>query len=182
MLIHLKPTCVSAHFQPTLIDFTFYGLVLRGGQELATRRPYPNKTLAVACAKQERGAKDGIFIETAIRLQNFKTVSRWAIGAHIVRHEIAYTVLDTEHDGVSDDVALWMAPHGWPNRWPETVPFRPPVLLAPWLKIPDDIDGPKEIRQEFSLPTLERDRILTLAGLGLPENRRPNLESAFQLA
>ncbi|MCB5205513.1 DUF6012 family protein [Neorhizobium sp. T786] len=181
MLIHLKPTCASAHFDLTLLDFTFNGLLLREGRELATRRPSPNRTLAVACAKRERGPKDGILIETTSRLQNFTTVSRWRAGPHIVHHEIAYTVLDTEHDGASDDVVLWMASEAWSDRWPATVARKPPVVLQPWLKIPDDLDGPQEVRQEFSLPTLERDRIIKNAGFGLPEKRRPSLAFAFQL-
>ena len=41
------------------------GIRLVGGDDLATRRPYPNKMYAVACRKQGQKAINGILIETA---------------------------------------------------------------------------------------------------------------------
>jgi hypothetical protein len=67
MLLHIRPKLFSYCDAVELVDLEIkpLGLFLRGGRELATRRPYPNKGYVVGCRRAgSRKALDGILIET----------------------------------------------------------------------------------------------------------------------
>ncbi|CAB3802588.1 hypothetical protein LMG28614_05651 [Paraburkholderia ultramafica] len=78
MLIHITPrffTCDQSGPFVELIDLRIdpLDLFLRGGKELTTRRPYPNKHFAVACRKAGSKAIDWILVDTPNQLPNTRS-------------------------------------------------------------------------------------------------------------
>jgi hypothetical protein len=200
MLLHLRPRIFSPFENVALVDFrsSELGLHLQGRVDLVTRRPYPNRDYSVACRREGRNrAVDGILIETSGWLDSFHWVARWAIEAErVIEHTVHYRLLDRDFDAASDDMTFWYeyGPEdgGWPDRRPdwwteEVVPCRSePVMHAlseerRKIRETDDEEVGGWIvrrRQNFAMPTLERNRVLTPAG----NFRRPTLASAFRVA
>ena len=203
MLLHIRLRLFSDFYRHVaVVDLRIaeLGLYLAGGIDLITRHPYPNHGYFVACRREGRNKSiDGTFIETAGWIEAFHCVVRWAIEAErVIEHTVRYRLLDRDFDAASDDMSLWCgySPQdgGWPDRsparvTPEVVPCRSePVMHAlPWdrRKIHETIDE-EDIegwivrrRQNFAMPTLERERLLA-APTNCP--RRPGLASALCLA
>lgn len=183
MLIHLAPKCYSPWITDVAlvsVELPELSMVLHEGEELRARRPYPNKGYLVASAAKDRAAKDGFFIEAVSDLKEFHVISRWAVNADaIFTTQYKFTVLDKEFDAVSHDATLWYGLHkAWGNRWPREVPDIAPTLLQPVLKI-DQYGNADTGQDQFLLPSLERARVLELAGSFLPGNRNPGLENVF---
>ena len=202
MLLHIRPRLVS-HFyrQIAVVDLRIgeLGLHLVGGIDLITRHPYPNHAYFVACRRERRNRSiDGIFIETAGRVEEFHCITRWAIEAEsVIEHRVHCRLLDQDFDAASDDMTLWYGypPEygGWPDRRPawcleeKVVPCRSePVMHV----LPEDRRKIRETddeedksgwiirrRQNYAMPTIERERILAPSS----DSRRPGLASAFRL-
>ncbi len=82
MLIHLVPrflTCPVSGPHVQLIDLRIdsVGLLLRDRVDLATRRPMPNKRMAIGCRERGRLARVGLLIDTLRPAQPFTVVYRW---------------------------------------------------------------------------------------------------------
>ena len=108
MLLHIRPRLFSP-YQVALVDLEVspLGLHLRGGVDLTTRWPYPNKWQAVACRKLGNKAIDGILIETGKRLDEWRTTARWAVNASmVVTHRVHYKLLDHDFDAASDRITV----------------------------------------------------------------------------
>jgi hypothetical protein len=204
MLIHLSPRLYLAFRNETpavdLVDITIaeLGMQLRGGVDLATRRPYPNKNYVVACKKMGQKAINGILIETPSHVEKFTLVARWAInGSPILHtHRVEYTVLDCEHDAVSESMVLWYATcaslGSWQSRWPGELAYPAPVHAQPRMDLwPVDLGGAErkgrqlvdvlapnglivERSEQFSLPTIENGRLSSRF-----EKRLPSMDMAF---
>lgn len=204
MLIHLSPRLYLAFRNETpavdLVDITIaeLGIHLKGGIDLTTRRPYPNKNYVVACKKVGQKAIDGILIETQDHIDKFTLVARWAINASpILRtHRVEYTVLDSEHDTISESMVLWYAAcaslGGWGSRWPEALAYPAPVHAQPRMDLwPVEQGGAErkgrelvdvlapnglivERSEKFSLPTIERGRLSSRM-----EARLPTMDMVF---
>ena len=183
MLIHIKPLCHAPSVRDIAlrsVEIPQLSMTLLGCEHLRCGRPYPNKQYVVASPKSERALKDGLFIEADNHLSRFDVVTTWVINSeavHVVKH--GFTVLEDRFDSVSTDAALWLAHKSWECRWPKEVPPVAPLLITPVLKFGTDgqaIDTPVA----FKLPTLERDRVLRLAGRCYPGNRCPSLSSVFR--
>jgi hypothetical protein len=198
MLWHIRPRLYSPFENVALIDLKIepLGFFLIGGQDLVTRRPYPNKHYAVACRKQGQKAINGILIETLRPEAEIVVTARWAIEAEkAVTHEVHYTLLDRDFDAASDDMMLWYACGaelgGWSSRWPERFKGVAPVSVEPVMELlprrsrsrdaEDVLDGTGEWivgrRETFAMPTLEPERI-TDSRLC---DRMPRLASAFHI-
>lgn len=100
------------------------GVMLKGGEHLTARRPYPNKNYLVACRKVGQKAMQGILIKTPTPVREFNVVTRWAIAAsYIATHRVLYIVLDDDFDAISENMVLWYAMNGghgaWKSRWPD---------------------------------------------------------------
>jgi Family of unknown function (DUF6012) len=81
MLLHIRPKLFAPFKDPVALvdlEITLFGLQFRGGVDLATRRPYPNKRFPVACRREARKALDGILIETPGPVDEFHVTARWA--------------------------------------------------------------------------------------------------------
>jgi hypothetical protein len=178
------------------------GLHLRGGVELATRRPYPNKGLAVACRRHRtRKAISGILIETARPTGELVYTARWAVHAELlVTHRVIYRLLDDDFDAASDDMMLWYAGSpesgGWSSRWPAWAEGLAPVHAQPLMRIlpvhsaheadqktrtidkTDSQGWIVERHQVFAMPTIERERITRNDFKEIPW---PPLETAFRV-
>lgn len=112
MLLHLHPRLFSDFADVELVDLSIdpLRLKLRGGVDLMTRRPLPNKHYAVACRRQGRKAINGIFIDTDKPVTEFLYTARWAIHADFIcTHKVHYQLLDAEFDAASDSMVLWYA-------------------------------------------------------------------------
>ena len=82
MILHLIPKLFCPWQDVALLDLQIksLGLHLKGGIDLVTRRPYPNKRVAVACRKQGQKAIEGILIDTKVAIDVAECVTRWTIG------------------------------------------------------------------------------------------------------
>jgi hypothetical protein len=204
MLWHIRPRLFSPFKYVTLIDLRIdpLGVHLRGGVDLATRRPYPNKEYAVACRKKGHKATDGILLETATSVDELHSTARWAIEAEFaVTHHVHYKLLDRDWDAASDDMVFWSPCGvagvaelgGWSNRrpaWAEDhilpIHAEPKMEVIPrgcvCLATEDVLDYEQgwkgwitERTQTFAMPTIERERLLNT-----DFNRRmPTLDAAF---
>jgi hypothetical protein len=193
MLLHIRPRFYSYFKNVSLIDLEIepFGLRLIGGEDLATRRPYPNKWYAVACRKTGSAAIDGILIECPKFIDEFKWKARWAVEAEFaVVHHVTCRVIDQEFDAVSDDAVLWYGTmSGWSDRRP--VKDDIPLVIQPVMELdPDRVDTRRSATdyvedgqivsryQQMHMPTIEPGRILERSW---PERRAPKLEMAFRL-
>lgn len=207
MLLHIRPRLYSPYRKVELIDLAIdpLGLHLKGGADLATRRPYANKRYAVACRKHGLKAIDGILVETEAPLDEFHVTARWAVeAARAVTHHVHYRLLDHDFDAASDDMILWAAValeigkvseiEKWPMKWRDRSPAwaraQKPVYAVPVMEIhapgqerPNTTDAIDietgwimSRSQTFEMPTIERERITTSA----PSDRLPLFSMAFR--
>ncbi|MBY0574242.1 MAG: hypothetical protein K2P84_11215, partial [Undibacterium sp.] len=89
MLIHITPsfyTCEQSGANVELVDLRVdeLGIHVRGGEDLVSRSPYPNKRYVVGCRKVGQKAINGILIETAEHVDIYTVVTRWAINAETI--------------------------------------------------------------------------------------------------
>lgn len=165
MLIHLSPrlfTCDVTGPNCELIDLAIpeLNLLLKGGKDLTSRRPYPNKRYVVACRNLGRKAISGLVIQAPEGTRTFTATARWAIDATLaVTHKVSYEIIDTDFDLVSDDMLLWSAsPVGWgtlPCRWPDFAMDWTPANAQPRMDV-----SPGGIREGVVLDTFEGGLIL----------------------
>ena len=199
MLVHIRPRFLGPYRNVALIDLHVdpLGLHLVGGEDLVTRRPYPNKSYAVACRKQGQKAIDGILIETDKPIDDLSTTARWAIEARlVVTHKVQYKFLDREFEAASDDMMLWHARSDWFGEWSQRGPAwrasLAPIYAEPVIEIEHDISGKRRTtedilddetgwitcrKQVFEWPTIERERLLSTR----LNDRMPDLGSAFRV-
>jgi hypothetical protein len=193
MLIHLTPKMFAPIMEVQLIDLEIapFGVTLRGGVELVTRRPYPNKHYKVVCRKEGHAAMDGILLKTKRRVKQFGIVARWAVAAElVVCHFVSYTILDRDFGAVSEKMILWYPTfEGLTDRRPDWCQDVPPVMGEPTMELYKTRDLPETIDaiddegiikrriQKFSLPTLEPERVLNSEFV----SRMPSIESAFRV-
>lgn len=200
MLIHITPRFFTGnHAIPVqLVDVAIepLGLVLRDGEDLAMRQPFPNKRIYVACRKGGRKAMNGLLIDTgAVRIKEFEVVTRWAVFAgDVVVHRVKHVVLDEEFDAVSTDMVLWHAMceslGGWEPRTPALPDNASPATHMPRMAImPEDRDQRtgdvvdklnaagiiKERIEVFSMPTIQAGRLQNRR----LDDRLPQLQDAF---
>jgi len=199
MLLHITPQFYGPFRQVEILDLRLepFGLNL-GMRDLAARRPYPNKHFVVACRRAGgRKAFDGMLIETRNHVEEFQYVARWVVNRSFLGvHEVHYKVLDRDFDAASDNMTLWSACceslGGWSNREPSWAEDQAPVRAEPKTEVKagrlqrqgvfedirDEQSGWIACRREtLSMPTLERERILS----SKVEDRIPPLSSAFCL-
>ncbi|MBZ9574487.1 hypothetical protein KGR00_07185 [Halomonas coralii] len=174
---------------------------MKGGKDLASRRPYPNKRYVVACRKVGRKAITGFLIQAPDDVRWFSATARWAIGATIVvRHVVRYEIIDSDYDAVSDDMLLWgptpKALGNWPSRWPDFTAQWPaytaqwtPANAQPCMEVTptgrregdvrDTVEGGLILYREerLGLPTIESGRLLEKE-LSV-RHRLPEIKSAF---
>jgi hypothetical protein len=144
LLLHIRPQILAPWREVTLTEFVVepFGLHLRGGTELMTKRPYPDKNYAVGCRKGRKPIK-GILIEAAGHVEEFHTTARWVITPKLtVTHHVHYTLLDHELDAASDDMTLWNstseARGGWTRRWAAWAEDLSPMAAAPIMEVIDN--------------------------------------------
>lgn len=199
MLIHLTPrfyTCELSGANVELVDLQIpeLQLDLRGGKDLATRRPYPNERYVVGCRNVGKKAIAGILVETPAHIPEYTVVARWAVDAEIiVTHRVQHVVLDKDFDTVTDSMVMWYARceslGGWCSRWPEVHQGAIPASAQPRMQLSRTPErtgivadhAPEgfiaERAEVFSVPTIERARLL---GGGAVGERIPSVESAFK--
>jgi hypothetical protein len=201
MLLHIIPRLYVAEPdapQCDLIDFHCLplGLKLRNGIELVARRPYPNKRYQVACRKIGQKAMQGFLIETAERVREFTTLTRWAVGAdRVINHQVQYFVLDDELDAIPDAMVLWngMSPSlgGFSRRWPTVAENWTPAAAQPRMELvsreraghyADRLDSAGRVLERaevFQVHTVERERVLFSSKSDIYD-RIPTADMAFR--
>ena len=128
MLIHLVPrflTCPISGPHVQLIDLRIdsVGLLLRDRMDLATRRPMPNKHMAIGCSKRGRLARVGLLIDTLRPAQPFTVVYRWAVAAEqLIVHRVHYELLASRTPTRSSQTR-WRP--GRSGRWSISIRSRP---------------------------------------------------------
>ncbi|RZT91200.1 hypothetical protein EV681_4554 [Advenella incenata] len=199
MLYHFVPRLLVYPGEPecSLIDFSCptLGLELRGGIELTTRRPYPNKRYLVACRKIGQKAMKGFLVESRNRVDVFTTVTRWAIGAdRIIHHYVQYNVNDAEQNAVTEDMPLWSAMWyglgGLSDRRPAIAQDWTPAAAQPRMELiprsrqgvyTDSLDADGRITKRtevLNLHTVEWKPVFNSSYSFF--ERIPNVEMAFQ--
>jgi hypothetical protein len=195
MLLHIRPRLFSPFRHVALVALEIEPLGLEfEASELRTGRPYPNKRYAVGCLRRGRKAVDGILIETATILDEFRCTARWAVCAElVVTHRVDYRVIDHDFDAVSDSMVLWYATmDGLANRFPAEAKDVAPMNAEPMMEI-EPMERPRSRRlnvdlvedgwivhrhEIFSMPTIERKRITEPR---CDELRTPSVELALRL-
>ncbi len=204
MLIHLTPK-LNARRLPGLVNAIHLvdieceelDLQLKGGRDIVARRPYPNKSWLVACRKRGRKAINGILVETESPVQQFTTVTRWAVAAEvIVTHRVRYVVLDQELDATSSYVLLWgdRLPQDYPVKG-SPLQVEPCMELVPGIERVGDVTdtlsnhscplGPGAILERsevFHLPTIEDQRLKSDDPSYPFSSRLPERSEAFLVA
>lgn len=194
-MIHIVPKFFAPYFlEPELVDIEIpeLGLTLLGGEDVTTRKPYPNKRYFVACRKKGRKAVNGILIESPIFLKEYTVTSRWSWEDNEVQasHVVKHVVLDSDFDMTSDDMLMWYGTSKWEARWPEWAKDLAPANVSPCMEIAlcskkggeyedeyHSITGHIMKRTEiFKLPTIERERFLCQ-----DLHPMPNFEQAFKI-
>jgi hypothetical protein len=198
MLLHIRPRLFSPFRNISLIDLQIkpLGIDLVGGEDLVTRRPYPNKHYAVACRKRGHKAIDGILIETESFVSELFYTARWAVeGELCVTHFVDYKILDHDFDAASDQMLLWRACckelGGWSSRMPSGAERKSPMVVEPMMEVvaenvarhrlsEDAVESGWIMRRReiFVMPTIERERILQTE----LNERIPPIDMVFRLA
>lgn len=197
MLIHITPVLYLPGRAVELVDVIVQplGLHLRGGIELLTGRPYPNKHFAVGCRSTRRKkAYFGILIDAPQAITRFQYNARWAAGADLlIHHRINYNVSDHDFDLATDFHVLWNSfshERGvWSRRFPADAPDMLDDRLTTTLKVipqgpvrDTDVLNDEGLivgrTQDFAIPTVERERYLMVRSERDYE-RLPPLDSAF---
>ncbi|NRH44490.1 MULTISPECIES: DUF6012 family protein [Pseudomonas] len=170
MLIHLVPrflTCPASgpHVQLINLRIDSVGLLLRDRVDLATRRPMPNKRMAIGCSKRGRMARVGLLIDTLQPAKPFTVVYRWAVAAEqVIVHRVHYELLGEPgaYKVVSDKMATWPQR---PTEHQHSIPtFVQPRLEATCLVPHDKVVNQRvgsnglllEREESFQVPLLER--------------------------
>jgi hypothetical protein len=195
MLLHITPKFFSMTAAATLIDLeiTELGLHLKGGIDLDTRKPYPNKAYRIACRKKPRGSFDGILIETdrPLKRSGLHVIARWAVSdGGIYTHRVHYKLLDSDFPAASDKLQLWYAYTGtpWQDRRPkwiggfqrrgEQIERRRQPTAQGRASKDTIVDGRLVERVEtFPMPTIEPERITRQTNASI---RMPKLADAFR--
>ena len=200
MILHLRPRLYCPWENVALVDLQIKALRLhlRGGTDLMTRRPYPNKRYAVACRKQGRKAMDGIIVDTITTVDDLTCTTRWKVEDEgIVTHHVLYQLLDHDFDTASDSMLMWAGTHHWDGNWehryPEwakgTSPNRAEPKMAvipeqeclPVIPTQDIVDKNRNLivsrHQTYAIPTIERERLLRKTASW--NERTPSLDSVF---
>jgi len=201
MLLHITPrflTCKVSGPDCEIVDVRIpeLGLFLRGGLDIASRTPYPNRRLLAASRKTNGKALDGILIETAGAVKEFTTISRWAVKAQLlVTHRVRYILKDQKEQAASDNMLLWPAAYWSKREWGARDLIAPtdwtPSNTQPRMDFAQGSDRHGEIldiivtgivierRETIHLPTIERARLVAVRPVW---TRLPPPETAFKVA
>lgn len=208
MLIHITPRIIQPKnhcFPCTLVELSVPELELSlTSNELATRKPYPNKNYSVGCRRAGLKTIDGILVDTPTRnIDHYTVTAKWSLSEEadiILTHVVRHIILDNDFDAVSDNMLLWQGAETWESRWPDFAAGWSPASAQPRMDILSRPEAPKrdgEVEDEtipvligeeglsamlirhrfetFRLPTIERERLLNAR----PDERLPTLELAF---
>lgn len=209
MLIHITPNIYIPYFVKSceLVSLKINELgVCLTSVDLATRKPFPNKRIRVACKRVGQKAISGVLFDTVDHVADFTSVARWSVvGLHrfnsgadlLVTHTTKYKVLDDKYDCVSDHMLLWYdsssGQQKWERRWADWAKDLSPAQAQPRMELigegPDAL--PKEAHridtisscgviiertETFGMLTIQRERLRNSSYV----ERMPALESAVQ--
>lgn len=150
----------------------------RAGTALRTGRPYPNKHYWVGSAAGRGAAPVGLLVETRTPIARYTVITQWGDdGVVTATHTVAHTVLDSEHEAVSDLAVLWYGEQGgFESRYPALYAGQAPMAIQPVMDLLPvalggverggdvrDVIGPNgfivERHERFAVPTIERARL-----------------------
>lgn len=179
MLIHITPRFLRnlvTGKNVELIDLTIpeVGLHLKGGVDLVTCSPWPNKTYLTVSRRTPAKRQLGIMIDTDEALSEFTYIARWAVrNQTVVTHRVKFELIDNEFSDISDMVELWRSKDTGLSRCPDvydgltTMNLNPCMEYTPKLKrglwVSDVVHEGRilERNEVFKVPTLERETLLT---------------------
>jgi len=165
------------------------------GDDLVSRKPFPNKCYHVACKRKGKKAIKGILIESEKHLEEFHVETKWLIeGEGEISHIVHYNIMDNDFSLVSDDFTLMYASSGvlgdFESRWNSIENNFPPCHGQPFMEYVDSVKADKSNvvdsltfpntiihREEFiSIPTIEMERFTKR---GDYEGRFPDISDKF---
>lgn len=98
MLFHIIPRFyANAGLNPKFVSLESVkinelDLVLKCGEEVVAKSPYPNKDYLVACKKKGKKAVDGILVDIG-KLREVTVITTWSYFLTEVVHEVKYFIL-----------------------------------------------------------------------------------------
>lgn len=197
MLIHLIPKLFfkySNNVSILSLEIPELNISLTG-DDLVSRKPFPNKCYHVACKRKGKKAIKGILIESEEHLEEFHVETKWLIeGEGEISHIVHYNIMDNDFSLVSDDFTLMYASSGvlgdFESRWNSIENNFPPCHGQPFMEYVDSVKADKSNvvdsltfpntiihREEFiSIPTIEMERFTKR---GDYEGRFPEISDKF---
>jgi hypothetical protein len=111
MLIHISPRFYNPYSDVNAeihsVDIPEFNLSLKGGVDIVTRKPFPNKTMQIVCRKIGRKAINGLFLETNEIVENFTLIAKWMVNDNICTHQVHMHIVDKDFDAATDCIMLW---------------------------------------------------------------------------
>lgn len=205
MLLHVIPQIYNefSQFKISLVDVQIpeLDLQLKGGIDLVTGKPYPNKNYLVVRLNQGRKATNGFLVKVKEPLASFSVKTRWAVNSEmVIEHVAIHPILDSDFELVTQDPAYWSGYHGhddnagafyFSNRRPGIEPYQhPPIVLSPYMSyvnnhktksvvshVSDTVSFNAVTRrvETLPIPTIEPERL----ALCFNKERAPRIDDAI---
>lgn len=195
MLIHITPRIYIPHAvkscEMTSLKIEQLGVYF-SGEQIAVRKPYPNRRFHVACRRNNRRAIQGLLFSVGVAPSEFTVESEWLInGSSCAKHSVKYEILDEEMGAVSDNMLLWYADSAqkYALRWPQWAQSMSPVEAMPTMEFAagslplrprrsDVVQAGHLIsrKEVFGMHTLEKSRLFDSNS-----DRMPNIWDAFHI-
>lgn len=182
MLIHITPKFLSCRFSgpaPQLekIDIPAFGYIGLHGDQIDTRKPFPNKLYSVGCRKQGKKAVSGFIFDIDTPPEHFEVICHWGVpNFGTITHKIDYFINDRELDAVSDAMLLWAMPaeNGlmFENRFIDLYANTTPAQACPRMAFTNDKGKTGEFedlveagmilsrKETFIMPSIEKERLM----------------------
>lgn len=118
-------------------------------ESLATKRPYPNKTIWVGMLKG-RKALEGLLLKTDKELDWFTAEYQWEIdGLGTIQHAVTTYIEDHDYDLVSHNILLGDGYKNWEARRHEAYKGIAPVHIQPRMESFYTPNGKRESEDEW---------------------------------
>lgn len=121
MLIHLTPRLFTSaqgghDWVLDRLEVPEFGLTLKGGVDVVSRRPFPNKRYLVGSPPGRRHYV-GVLFSVDRRLDAVSYVATWRrTDGRVAVHAVRLRVVDQDFDAVTDCVLAWRGLPGWAAR------------------------------------------------------------------
>lgn len=188
--IYVPPSHLIKNHKLIDVNIPELDINLKGATDVVLRRPYRNKHFYVIQRKIGRKAMNGLLISTTKKnLQSISIITNLLVNESIkTTHEAVITILDHEHDVISNDASLWFPSAHLSSRWSSFTNSYSPMQLGlvvefvankdPFVvNTVDQVVGDFIVHRKQQLPvhTIELNRLYRYE-----EDRIPTLDQAIE--